>query len=121
MKVDSRQPKNSSKKTPTTSRSSGQKSSDPQAASTLRTALTRILLVLDPRVQRVAESAVAASRNSIKKRLRFEMPRTPLKLRRTTPLTDAEVEELDKTINQLQGEAKRDETLRAKREGADQS
>lgn len=119
MKVDSRQQQNSRQKTPTTSRSSGSESSSPQAASTLRTALTRILLVLDPRVQRVAESAVAASRNSIKKRLRFEMPRSPLRIRRTTPLTDAEVEEIDKTINQLQGEAKRDETL--KRKAADKS
>ena len=114
MKVDSRRPQGSQKKIQTTSRNSEQKSSDPQAASTLRTALTRILLVLDPRVQRVAESAVAASRNSIKKRLRFEMPRVKLKIKRTAPLTDEEIAEIDKTLNQLQGEVKRDETLKRK-------
>lgn len=121
MKVDSRQQQNSRRKIQTTSRSSGSESSSPQAASTLRTALTRILIVLDPRVQRVAESAVVASRNTVKKRLSFIIPRGKHKVSPTVEMTDEVMEELDKTINQLQGEAKRDETLRAKREGTDQS
>ena len=122
MKVDSKQPQNSKQKIQTTSRSSDPKSSNRQAASTLRTASMRILSVLDPRVQKAAESVVVARRpTAIKKPIRFEMPKVSLKIRRTKPLTDEEIEHLDKAINQLQGEAKRDETLKAKREGTDQS
>lgn len=121
MKVDSKQPQNSKQKIQTTSRSSDQKSSNRQAASTLRTASMQILSVLDPRVQKAAESAVVARRpTAIKKKLKFEIPKY-LKMRRTKPFTDEEIEQLDKAINQLEGEAKRDETLRAKREGTDQS
>lgn len=119
MKVDSRQPQGSQKKIQTTSRNSEQKSSDPQAASTLRTALTRILLVLDPRVQRAAESAVVARRNTIKKKLSFIIPRGKPAVNPTRELSEEELDELDKTINQLQGEAKRDATL--KRKAADKS
>jgi len=122
VKVDSKQPQNSKQKIQTTSRSSDQKSSNRQAASTLRTASMQILSVLDPRVQKAAESAVVARRpTAIKKKLRFEMPKVPLRIRRTKPMTDEKVDQLDKAINQLEGEAKRDETLRAKREGTDQS
>ncbi len=121
MKVDSKQPRHSSKKTLTTSRNSEQKSSDQQVASTLRTASMRILSVLDPRVQSAAEKAVVASRNTVKKRLSFIIPRGKSKINPTVEMTDEVIEELDRTINQLQGEAKRDETLKAKREAADQS
>lgn len=121
MKVDSKQPRHSSKKIQNTSRSSDKESSGRQAASTLRTASMQILSVLDPRVQKVAASVVVARRpTSIKKKLRFEIPKS-LKMRRTKPLTDEEIEQLDKAISQLEGEAKRDETLKAKREAADQS
>lgn len=119
MKVDSKQPRNSKKKILTTSKNSEQKSSDPQAASTLRTASMRILSVLDPRVQREAERVVVARRNTIKKRLNFIVPRGKIKISPTVELTDERLEELDKAINQLQGEAKRDETV--KRKAADQS
>jgi len=121
VKVDSKQPLNSKQKIQTTSRSSDPKSSNRQAASTLRTASMRILSVLDPRVQKAAASAVVARRKtSIKKALKFELPKS-MKMRRTKPLTDEEIEHLDKAISQFEGEAKRDETLRAKREGTDQS
>lgn len=39
----------------------------------------------------------------------------------TVDLTEEQVEELDKAINQLQGEAKADATRKAKREASDQS
>ena len=121
MKVDSKQPQNSKQKIQTTSRSSDPESSNRQAASTLRTASMQILSVLDPRVQKAAASAVVAKRKTaIKKKLRFELPKS-LKIRRTKPMTDEEIEEIDKTINQLDGEVKRDATLKAKREGTDQS
>lgn len=114
MKVDSKQPRHSKKKTPSTSKSSGQESSGPRAASTLRTASIRILSVLDPRVQLAAEKAVVASRNTIKKRLTFIIPRGKIKISPTVDLSDEAIEELDHTINQLQGEAKRDATLKRK-------
>ena len=79
----------------------------------------RILSVLDPRVQSAAEKAVVASRNTIKRKFNFIVPRGKPKIRATTDLTDEQLEEIDKTINQLQGEVKRDETI--KRKASDQS
>lgn len=115
MKERSKQPQNSRQKIQTTTKNSEPKSDDPPQASTLRTASIKILSVLDPRVQRAAASAVVARRPSaIKKKFNFLMDRSPLKIRSTRELSDQELEDLDKTINQLQGEAKRDETIRQK-------
>lgn len=117
MKERSKQQQHSKQKIQTTSRNSGHASSDRQAASTLRTASMQILSVLDPRVQKAAESAVVARRNTIKKRLSFIMPKGKPKVTPTREISDEELEELDKTINQLQGEMKRDETIRKKNSG----
>ena len=118
MKERSKQQPHSKQKIQTTSKSSGPESSDRQAASTLRTASTKILNVLDPRVQRAAAKVVEARRQLvIKRRLPFIMDRRPLKIRPTKELTDKDLKELDSTINQLQGEMKRDETIRKKNSG----
>lgn len=102
MKVDSKQPRHSSKKIQTTSKNSDQKSSDRQAASTLRTVSMQILSVLDPRVQKVAASVVDRRRvMTIKRKLNFVIPREKIKISPTVKLTDEEIEELDHTINQL--------------------
>lgn len=114
MKVDSKQPRSSKKKIQITSKNSGPESSSQSEASTLRTASMRILSVLDPRVQKAAESAVVASRNTIKKRLTFQMPRGKLKISRTTVITPEEEEAFTKDFNQLMGEVKRDDTLKRK-------
>jgi len=118
VKERSKQQPHSKQKIQTTSKSSGPESSDRQAASTLRTASTKILNVLDPRVQRAAAKVVEARRQLvIKRRLPFIMDRRPLKIRPTKELTDKDLKELDSTINQLQGEMKRDETIRKKNSG----
>lgn len=119
MKVDSNQPQNSKQTIQTTSKNSGQESSDQQEASTLRTASMRILSVLDPRVQSAAEKAVVARRSLVKKRLNFIVPRGKAKIIPTVEMTDERLKELDKTINQLEGEAKADATR--KRKASDQS
>lgn len=114
MKVDSKQPQNSKQTIQIISRNSGQKSNDQQEASTLRTASMQILSVLDPRVQSAAEKVVVARRNIIKVRLAFKIPRGKPTINPTVEMTDERLEELDRAINQLQGEAKRDETIKRK-------
>lgn len=120
MKAHSKQQPHSKQKIQTTSGSSDQRSSVRQAASTLRTASTRILSVLDWRVQRAAEKAVVESRPTVvKKKLNFLIPKGKVKINPTVDLDDAQMEALDRAINQLEGEAKADATR--KRKAADQS
>lgn len=75
----------------------------------------RILSVLDPRVQSVAEKAVVAKRNTIKKRLTFIVPRGKLKISPQTEITPEKEEEFDRNFNQLMGEVKREDTINSKK------
>lgn len=72
--------------------------------------------MLDPRVQRAAEKVVVDRRPSLlkRKRLNLLMDRGPIKFRSTRELSDEELESLDKEINKLVGEQKREETIREK-------
>ena len=116
MKERSKQQPSSRQKIRTTIRTSENKSRSPQQASALRTASTRILSVLDPRVQRVARSVVDDRRPSLlkRKKLSLMMDRTPFKIHSKVELTDEQIDQLDAEINKLQGEQKREETIREK-------
>lgn len=72
--------------------------------------------MLDPRVQKVARSVVDDRRPSLlkRKKLSLIMDRGPFKIHSKVELTDEQIEQLDAEINKLQGEQKREETIREK-------
>lgn len=73
--------------------------------------------MLDPRAQREAERVVVDLRPSLLKRKRLSLIMTKVPFRAHGPikeLSDQELEQLDREINKLVGEQKREETIREK-------